>query len=58
MTHTNGGPWHRWIDTSLDSPNDISEWQASPEITGHTYSAQPRSVVVLFAKIGSSRFPS
>ena len=46
--------WRRWIDTSLDSPNDIVEWQTSPEVTGHTYLAQPRSVVVLFANIGSA----
>ncbi len=41
-------PWHRWIDTSLDSPNDISEWQASPPIPNNTYRAAPHSVVVLW----------
>lgn len=46
--------WHRWIDTSLDSPHDIVEWQTSPEITGSTYLVQPRSVVVLFARIDST----
>ncbi len=45
----NGNPWRRWIDTALDSPNDIVEWQSSPSITGNTYRAEPRSVVVLFA---------
>lgn len=46
----NGGknPWRRWIDTSLDSPNDISEWQASPPVPNHTYRAAPHSVVVLW----------
>lgn len=46
----NGGkyPWHRWIDTALDSPNDISEWQTSPLIPDHPYRAAPHSVVVLW----------
>jgi glycogen operon protein len=47
----NGGEstWRRWIDTALDSPNDIVEWQSSASITGTSYRAEPRSVVVLFA---------
>ncbi len=48
-------PWRRWIDTSLDSPHDIVEWQASPEIAGHTYLVQPRSAVILFTNISSER---
>ena len=47
----NGNPWRRWIDTALDSPNDIVEWQSSPWIEGNSYWAEPRSVVVLFARI-------
>jgi isoamylase len=46
-----GKPWRRWIDTALDSPNDIVEWQSSASITGSSYRAEPRSVVVLFAGI-------
>jgi isoamylase len=42
-------PWRRWIDTFLDSPHDIVEWERAPLVTGHTYRAAPRSVVVLFA---------
>jgi isoamylase len=41
-------PWQRWIDTALDSPNDIIEWQIAPSFPGQTYRAEPRSVVVLF----------
>ncbi len=41
-------PWRRWIDTSLDSPNDIAEWQAAPQVTARSYRAGPRSVVTLF----------
>jgi glycogen operon protein len=44
-----GSPWRRWIDTALESPQDIVEWQRSPSVTGNTYRAEPRSVVVLFA---------
>jgi isoamylase len=42
-------PWRRWIDTFLDSPHDIVEWEHAPSIPGHRYRARPRSVVVLFA---------
>jgi pullulanase/glycogen debranching enzyme len=42
-------PWRRWIDTYLDSPHDIVEWEHAPSIPGHRYRARPRSVVVLFA---------
>jgi len=45
----NQHPWKRWIDTSLDSPNDIVDWRAAPELSGHDYLAGPRSVVVLWA---------
>ncbi len=46
---TNGNPWHRWIDTSLDSPHDIAEWPCAPLATGLIYRAAPRSVVALYA---------
>jgi isoamylase len=42
-------PWRRWIDTALDSPHDIVEWERAPSVSGHRYRAQSRSVVVLFA---------
>ncbi|HEX8892403.1 MAG TPA: glycogen debranching protein GlgX [Terriglobales bacterium] len=41
--------WRRWIDTSLDSPEDIVEWQSALPVSAGTYAAGPRSVVVLFA---------
>ena len=40
--------WHRWIDTYLDSPEDILEWKAAPTVGAHLYTAGPRSVVVLY----------
>jgi glycogen operon protein len=42
------GGWRRWIDTSLDSPNDIVPWQAAPPVPANTYRVGPRSVVLLF----------
>jgi len=39
--------WRRWIDTTLDSPNDITEWQNAVPVRGGTYRAGPRSVVIL-----------
>jgi glycogen operon protein len=31
------GPWRRWIDTALDSPQDIVPWQSAPEVAGGSY---------------------
>ncbi len=47
--HDGAHPWRRWIDTSLESPHDIQDWPAAPVVTGRTYRAGPRSVVVLIA---------
>ncbi len=45
-----GDGWHRWIDTSLDSPDDIADWPSAPLAAGPTYRAAPRSVVALYAR--------
>ena len=52
----NGGrhPWRRWIDTFLESPHDIVDWERAPTVLDLTYRAEPRSVVVLFAGLGPS----
>ncbi len=42
-------PWRRWIDTALDSPQDIVPWQEAPEHLGESYQVVERSVVMLFA---------
>ncbi|MGO9260574.1 MAG: glycogen debranching protein GlgX [Bryobacteraceae bacterium] len=44
-------PWKRWIDTSLDPPQDIVPGQTAPPVTGSSYSAGPRSVVVLYREV-------
>ena len=50
-------PWHRWIDTSLESPHDIVEWQNAPSVSGNTYRAGPRSVVVMWARLSVDPTP-
>jgi glycogen operon protein len=47
------GAWRRWIDTALESPHDIVPWRAAPALSGHSYRAGERSVVVLFEGHGS-----
>lgn len=42
--------WHRWLDTHLDSPEDIVEWKAAPTVAAHVYTAGPRSMVVLYTQ--------
>jgi glycogen operon protein len=41
--------WSRWIDTALDPPHEICEWNAERPVLGTTYRVGPRSVVVLIA---------
>jgi len=47
------GPWRRWIDTYLEPPDDIVPWQQAPALSGNTYHAGPRSVVVLFRNLAT-----
>ena len=47
--------WARWIDTALDPPNDICEWNEDKPVAGTTYRASARSVVVLIA--GEEQMP-
>ncbi|MDD3921179.1 MAG: hypothetical protein PHO41_08435 [Eubacteriales bacterium] len=41
--------WHRWIDTSLVSPDDISSLIGAPPVIPNSYKLASRSVVVLAA---------
>src|SRR5262249_28077222 len=41
--------WRRWIDTSLQSPNDIVSWEIALPVPGLRYRAAARSVVLLLA---------
>jgi glycogen operon protein len=44
-------PWRRWIDTALDSPHDIVEWERAESVPGYAYRAESRSVVMLFTSV-------
>jgi isoamylase len=50
-----GNPWRRWIDTALDSPNDIVPWREAPPAPGLNYRAEARSVVALYASASGAR---
>jgi isoamylase len=42
--------WRRWIDTALDPPNEICEWDEAPVFGGESYHVAARSVVVLISR--------
>jgi glycogen operon protein len=42
--------WQRWIDTSLQSPEDIMDAAAAPPVPGTQYRLAPRSVAALFVR--------
>lgn len=46
--------WRRWIDTALASPNDIVPGEIAPPVSGDTYRAEARSVVMLFLGGGNT----
>ena len=43
-----GAVWHRWIDTALESPEDIVPWEQARPFSGDRYRAESHSVVMLF----------
>jgi isoamylase len=47
--------WCRWIDTALDSPDDVCLWECAPVVRQATYDVQPRSVVLLVLPLEQSR---
>jgi glycogen operon protein len=50
------GRWRRWLDTSLDSPDDIVPWEKAPQWKGNTYRVADRSVAILYAnRMGDRR---
>jgi isoamylase len=46
-----GHPWRRWIDTGLEPPLDIVEWQTAPAVSGLKYRVEARSVVMLLRNL-------
>lgn len=49
MPTLNDGNWYRFVDTDLDSPDDIIE-NSDIKITTNTYDVPPYSVVILISK--------
>jgi len=43
-----GQSWRRWIDTGLESPQDIVPWEQSPAVPESSYRTESRSVAMLF----------
>src|SRR6266700_3347338 len=44
-------PWRRWIDTALDSPRDIVQWETAESVPSYAYRAESHSVVMLFREV-------
>lgn len=49
--------WQRWIDTSLDWPEDIMDAAAAPAVAGMQYRVAPRSVAALLVRTDVSSGP-
>jgi len=47
--------WRRCLDTALPSGEDISPWAAAPGVESSSYTAQPRSVVILALDLRGGR---
>ncbi|HMK37943.1 MAG TPA: glycogen debranching protein GlgX [Bacteroidota bacterium] len=50
VSSSGGKPWRRWIDTSLETPDDIVPWTDAPAFPAQVYHVEARSVVVLFRR--------
>lgn len=44
------GTWQRWIDTGLESPNDIVPWDEAPPVLAGTYHLAGRCVAMLYTE--------
>lgn len=45
------GPWRRWIDTALESPEDITSLGEAPLVTGTHCEVEQRSMLVLVRSV-------
>ena len=45
--------WQRWVDTARDAPEDICAGPEFPPVPDATYVVQPRSLVLLVARVAS-----
>ena len=46
-----GRQWKRWIDTNLDTPEDILPWEDARPFSGTTYRVAPHSVAILYTPV-------
>jgi glycogen operon protein len=46
--------WCRWIDTALESPDDIVDWASAPPVAPDKYRVEARSMVALCALLGAT----
>jgi isoamylase len=46
-----GISWRRWINTALDSPQDIVHWEVALPAPASAVRVKPRSVIVFFAEV-------
>ena len=46
--------WYRWIDTALESPDDIcDDWLKASRVNTPSYHVEARSIVILFARLNA-----
>ncbi len=43
--------WRRWVDTALDSPDDICSWADAPAVPGPTYRVESRALAVVIGHL-------
>ena len=51
ITGSSDTGWIRWIDTGLESPDDICTWDEAITVRETVWPVQPRSIVVLVARM-------
>jgi glycogen operon protein len=51
ITGSSDTGWVRWIDTALESPDDICTWDEAITVRETLWPVQPRSIVVLVARM-------
>ncbi len=42
--------WYRWLDTNLETPDDLSSWAEAQKVTGWTYQVESHSVAGLIVR--------
>ena len=50
LPRLDAGLWRRWIDTDLESPDDIVLWEQASDVSGNSYRVADHSVVMLYTR--------